>query len=115
MRDILLSGAALMMLASPVFAQPAEIADPYGAKSISVGRTGTIAKKLEAAYQRGDRSTEVLLNLAAIRIAQQDMQGAQSLYQEVLSQPNVDMDTLNGSAWSHDIARNALSTAMAAK
>lgn len=115
MREIILSTAAFLAIAMPAFAQPAEIPDPYGAKSISVGRTGTIAKKLEAAYQRGDRSTEVLLNLAAIRISEKDLPGAQALYQEVLAQPNIDMDTLNGTAWSHDIARRALATAVAAK
>ena len=56
MRDILLSAAALLTMAAPAFAQPAVVPDPYGAKSISIGRTGTIAKKLEVAYQRGDRS-----------------------------------------------------------
>lgn len=115
MRDLLLSATVFLAIASPAFAQPSEVPDPYGAKSISIGRTGTIAKKLEAAYQRGDRRTEILLNLAAIRISQKNFQGAEALYQEVLAQPNLDMDTLNGTAWSHDIARNALSTAMAAK
>jgi thioredoxin-like negative regulator of GroEL len=115
MRDFLLTAAALVTLASPAFGQPAEIPDPYGAKSISIGRTDTIARKLEAAYQRGDRSTEVLLNLAAIRIQQKDLKGAETLYQEILAQPNTDMDTLNGSAWSHDIARRAMATAVAAR
>ena len=115
MRKIVLAVTVLVAIASPAVAQPSDVPDPYGAKSISIGRYGTIAKKLEAAYQHGDRSTEVLLNLAAIRITRKDFQGAESLYQEVLAQPNLDMDTLNGTAWSHDIARRALSTALAAK
>ena len=115
MRVFLVSATVLLATAAPAFAQPAEIPDPYGARSISVGRYDTIAKKLETAYQRGDRSTEVLLNLAAIRIKQKNLKGAETLYQEILAQPNTDMDTLNGTAWSHDIARTALSVAVAAK
>ncbi len=116
MRELTLATVVLLAVATPAFAQPNDVADPYGAKSISIGRYGTIAKKLETAYQNGDRSSEILLNLAAIRIKQNDLQGAEKLYREVLAQPNIDMDTLNGTAWSHDIARRALSvTAVAAK
>lgn len=115
MRKLLVSLALITVTAAPVLAQPADIPDPYGAKSISIGQYGPITKKLEAAYARGVRSTEVLLNLAAIRMKRNDLQGAEALYQEILAQPNVDMDTLNGTAWSHDIARQALSVAVAAK
>lgn len=112
MRGYIFSAAVLAM-ASPALAQPTPVADPYGAGSISAGRYSSIEKKLEAAYQGGDRSLEVLLNLAAIRLRQKDSPGAETLYREVLAQPNVDMATLNGNAWSHDIATRAM--AMAAR
>lgn len=114
MRGLLLS-AAILAMSSPALAGPTPVADPYGAGSISAGRYASIARKLEAAYQRGDRSVEVLLNLAAIRLQQSKAHEAASLYREVLAQPNVDMATLSGSAWSHDIARRALSMTMAAR
>lgn len=114
MRGFLLT-AALLTVSVPALAEPAPVADPYGAGSIAAGRYGSIEKKLEAAYRQGDRSVEVLLNLAAIRLQQNDADAAKDLYAQVLAQPNVDMATLNGSALSHDIARRAMPAAFAAK
>lgn len=110
--NFVLVGAALA-IATPALAQPTEIADPYGAGSISQGRYGTIERKLEAAYQKGDRSPEVLLNLAAIRLGEKRGNEARDLYKAVLDQPNVDMATLSGSAMSHELAQRGMAGAMA--
>ncbi len=112
MFKIVLTGAALA-LAVPALAQPAPVADPYGAGSIAKGRFGHIERKLEAAYQKGDRSPEVLLNLAAIRLNEKKGAEARDLYKAVLSQPNIDMATLSGSAWSHELAQRGMAGAMA--
>ncbi len=114
MRGLLFS-AVILAVSSPALAEPTAGADPFGARSISADRYDSIAKKLETSYRRGNRSVEVLLNLAAIRLKQRDAQGAEALYREVLAQPNVDMQMLNGNAWSHDIASRAMSMALAAK
>ena len=102
--------AALAASATPALAawQAAEIADPYGAGAITRGSYDGIERRLSAAYLRGDRTPEVLLNLAAIRIKQQDLAGAQRLYREVMVQPNVDLTTPGGTAWSHAIAERGL-------
>ncbi len=108
--------AILFTAVTPAFASPSpspSIADPYGAGSISRGRFAAVERRLQVAYDRGDRSTELLLNLAAIRLKDSDGQGAQALYRQVLSQPNVDLATLTGNAWSHDIARRAMGTGFA--
>ena len=115
MRGILF-GTILLTAMTPAFAIPSpspSISDPYGAGSIARGRTAAVEQRLAVAYARGDRSTELLLNLAAIRLNARDGQGAQALYREVLAQPNADMATLSGNAWSHDIARRAMSTSFA--
>jgi thioredoxin-like negative regulator of GroEL len=112
MFKVVLTGAALAF-AVPVLAQPTEIADPYGAASISKGRIGTIERKLEAAYQKGDRSPEILLNLAAIRLQEKRPAEARDLYKAVLAQPNLDMATLSGGAMSHEIAQRGMAGALA--
>jgi Tfp pilus assembly protein PilF len=112
MFKVVLVGAALAF-AAPLLAQPAEVADPYGAASISKGRTATIERKLEAAYQKGDRSPEVLLNLAAIRLQEKRGAEARDLYKAVLDQPNVDMATLTGGAMSHELAQKGMAGALA--
>lgn len=112
MFKIILAGAALA-LTMPAVANTAETADPYGATSISKGRYEHIERKLLASYQKGDRSPEVLLNLAAIRLKQQRGAEARAIFSQVLEQPNVDMATLTGSAWSHDLAHRGMSGAMA--
>jgi thioredoxin-like negative regulator of GroEL len=112
MFKVVLAGAALAC-ATPLLAQPAEVADPYGAGSISKGRIGTIERKLEAAYQKGDRSPEVLLNLAAIRLQEKRGAEARDLYKAVLDQPNVDMATLTGGAMSHELAQKGMAGALA--
>ena len=112
MIKLILAGAALA-LAVPALAQPTEIADPYGAGSISKGRYSMIERKLEAAYQKGDRSPEVLLNLAAIRLQEKRPTEARDLYKAVLNQPNADMATLDGGAWSHEIAQRGMAGAVA--
>jgi len=109
---LVLVGASLAV-AAPAFAQPTEIADPYGASSISQGRYSTIERKLEAAYQKGDRSPEVLLNLAAIRLAEKRGPEARDLYKAVLAQPNIDMATLDGNSMSHEVAQRGMAGAMA--
>lgn len=112
MFKFVLVGAALAM-AAPVLAQPTEVADPYGAGSIAKDRFGHIERKLEAAYQKGDRTPEVLLNLAAIRLKQGRAEDARTLYKAVLDQPNLDMATLTGSAWSHELAQRGMAGAVA--
>lgn len=112
MLKLVLAGAVLGM-AVPALAQPTEVADPYGAASISKGRIGTIERKLEAAYQKGDRSPEVLLNLAAIRLQEKRGAEARDLYKAVLDQPNADMATLSGGAMSHEIAQRGMAGALA--
>ena len=112
MFKVVLVGAALAF-AAPLLAQPTEVADPYGAASISKGRTGSIERKLEAAYQKGDRSPEVLLNLAAIRLQEKRGTEARNLYKAVLDQPNVDMATLTGGAMSHELAQKGMAGALA--
>lgn len=114
MLKFLLAGAALS-IAVPALAQPTEVADPYGAGSISKERFGFIERKLEAAFQKGDRSPEVLLNLAAIRLKEGRSEEARDLYKAVLDQPNLDMATLNGSAFSHEIAQRGMAGAVAMK
>jgi hypothetical protein len=116
MRGYLLSGL-LMAVAAPALAGPSPsptLADPYGAGSIVRGHYSGVEQRLQAAYARGDRDVELLLNLAAIRLKERDMASARALYDQVLAQPNIDMATLTGSAWSHDIARRATATAFAA-
>ena len=60
------------------------------------------------AFGKGDRRPEILLNLAAVQVGRQDADDARALYDMVLSQPNIDMLTPRGPAWSHDIARRGL-------
>lgn len=110
--DFVLAGAALA-IAVPALAQPTEVADPYGAASISKGRYSTVERKLETAYQKGDRSPEVLLNLAAIRLGEKRGSEARDLYKAVLDQPNVDMSTLSGTAMSHELAQRGMAGALA--
>jgi len=107
-----LVGTALV-IAAPALAQPTQVADPYGAASISKGRYASIERKLETAYQKGDRSPEVLLNLAAIRLGEKRATEARDLYKAVLDQPNIDMSTLSGSAWSHEVAQRGMAGALA--
>lgn len=110
--NCVLVGAALA-IAAPALAQPTEVADPYGAGSISKGHYSTIERKLESAYQKGDRSPEVLLNLAAIRLGEKRGVEARDLYKAVLDQPNVDMATLSGNATSHEVAQRGMAGALA--
>jgi len=112
MFKVVLAGAALA-LAVPALAQPTEVADPYGAGSISKGRYTAVERKLQAAYEKGDRSPEVLLNLAAIRLQEKRATEARDLYKAVLNQPNADMATLNGAAGSHEVAQRGLAGALA--
>ena len=101
--------AAALAMAGPALAWPSNgVEDPYGARSIANGRIAPVEQRLADAFRRGDRAPEVLLNLAAIRMTQGQTSAAQQLYGMVLAQPNVDMATLNGSAWSHEIARRAM-------
>ncbi len=106
--------AAAIAVAAPAMAKaPSEIVDPYGANAIAQARTTQVERRLTQAYQTGDRSLEVLLNLAAIRVQRGDPAGARALYAEVLAQPNADMATLSGAAWSHDIAQKGITLASA--
>lgn len=105
----LLAFAAMLpgtALAIPVSDGP----DTFGARAIARGETDGIETRLASAVSRGDRRPEVLLNLAAIRAGQSDVLGADRLYRMVLAAPNVDMATLAGTAWSHDIARRGLAS-----
>lgn len=106
--QLIFVGVALAF-AAPALAAPAGVADPYGARSIAHGRYESAEQRLTEALRKGDNRPEILLNLAAIRMQQGDRNSAETLYRTVLAQPNADMATLNGSAWSHDIARQALS------
>jgi Tfp pilus assembly protein PilF len=85
--------------------------DPYAANALAAGRTDTAEAKLARAYARGDRSIEVLLNLAAVRLRERDPAAARDLYRQVLARPNADMETNAGTGWSHDIAQAGLSIA----
>jgi len=107
---IALAVAALAAAGSAAAWPTGGVEDPYGARSIAVGRIGSVEQRLADAFRKGDRNPEVLLNLAAIRLTQQRTAAAQQLYAMVLQQPNVDMATLKGSAWSHDIAQRAMTS-----
>lgn len=80
----------------------------YAANAIVRGDYSTASQTLWSAFGQGDRRPEVLLNLAAVQVGRQDADDARALYGMVLSQPNVDMTTPRGTAWSHDIARKGL-------
>lgn len=111
----MLAAALALSLAAPAVAGVTGVVeDPYGAMSVAKGRLTKVDQKLSTAFKQGDHCPEVLLNLAAIRLQQQDRAGARELYRLVLAQPNVDMATLRGSAWSHEIARRGLASEMVA-
>ncbi|WP_294391188.1 hypothetical protein [uncultured Sphingomonas sp.] len=84
-----------------------EVADRYGAAAIQRGDF-RMEPRLNTAFENGDHRLEVLLNLAAMRMYQQEDGSARQLYEMVLAQPNIDMTTPHGTAWSHDIANRAL-------
>lgn len=102
--------ATIAMLApAGVMAWPSTgVPDPYGAKSIVRNDFSTLQPRLAAAVTKGDRTPEVLLNLAAIYSKQNDAMRADALYRMVLDQPNIDLATLSGNAWSHDLATRGL-------
>ena len=107
----MIATVAVMMAATPVLAGlpvADEVADRYGSTQIMSGQAKRIEPRLAAAYQRGERSPELLINLAAVRMKSHDDGAAQALYRLILTQPNVDMETPSGTAWSHDIARKGL-------
>ncbi len=110
MKTQLILASAALAFAVPAAASPAGVVDPYGARSIANGRYDSVEQRLTEALRKGDNRPEILLNLAAIRMQEGDRGNAEAFYRLVLAQPNVDMATLNGSAWSHDIARQALSS-----
>ena len=111
----ILAAAVALSLAAPAFAGVTGVVeDPYGAVSVAKGRIAKVDQRLSTAFRRGDHSPEVLINLAAIRLQQQDRAGARALYRMILAQPNVDMATLRGSAWSHEIAQRGLASEMVA-
>jgi hypothetical protein len=102
-------GAAMLVAAGSAMAWPADqVSDPFGAGAISRSSYTGVQPRLQAMVDKGDRRPEVLLNLAAIRMGQDHAADAQALYREVLAQPNVDLQTMRGTAWSHDIARRGL-------
>ena len=120
-----LVAAAIAALPAVAMAAPAgpaaqwrtnELADPFGAAAIENGRYDAVEKRLDGAFARGDRTTEVLLNLAAINLKRGQTGTAQDLYRMVLQQPDANMATRSGSAWSHAIARRGLTgTTMASR
>ena len=94
----------------PRHATTGGVEDPYGGRSIAKGRIAQVEQRLSAAFRNGDHDPELLLNLAAIRLKQRDTASARALYRLVLAQPNMDMVTLHGSAWSHAIARRGMAS-----
>jgi thioredoxin-like negative regulator of GroEL len=108
---------ALLLTAALVGAVPAtaatwatdEVSDRYAATAILQGNYSHASQRLWTAFGHGDRRPEVLLNLAAVQVSRQDADDARALYAMVLAQPNIDMRTPNGTAWSHDIAQLGLS------
>jgi len=111
----MVAAALALSLAAPAFAGVTGVVeDPYGGRSVGKGRIAKVDQRLSAAFKQGDHCPEVLINLAAIRLQQQDRAGARELYRLVLAQPNVDMATLHGTAWSHDIAKRGLASEMVA-
>jgi hypothetical protein len=111
----ILAAAVALSLAAPAFAGVTGVVeDPYGGRSVAMGRIDKVDQRLSTAFKQGDHSPEVLINLAAIRLQQRDTGKARELYRMVLAQPNVDMATLRGSAWSHEIARRGLASEMVA-
>ena len=109
MLKIVLAAAAVVMPAAAMAAPTVvEQADPYGANAIARNDFSRMQAKLERAVKGGDTAPEVLLNLAAIYAKQGRGADAQALLAKVLEQQNVDMATLNGSAWSHDLARKGM-------
>jgi thioredoxin-like negative regulator of GroEL len=85
-----------------------EVSDRYAAGAILQGNYSAASQRLFSALSRGDRRPEVLLNLAAVQVGRQDADDARALYAMVLAQPNIDMRTAAGTAWSHDIAQRGL-------
>ena len=101
--------AAMLLSPAAAFAWPAsDVPDPYGAHAIARNDYTVLERRLADALARGDRTPEVLLNLAQIYRKERRDDAARALYQLVLGEPNVDLTTLNGSAWSHDLARKGL-------
>ena len=107
-KQIVLATMALAMAAPAMAAPTGGVEDPYGGRSIAKGRIAHVEPRLATAFRKGDRDPELLLNLAAIRMQQQQRSAARDLYTMVLQQPNVDMATVGGTAWSHEIARRAM-------
>jgi hypothetical protein len=115
MNKRMLAAAVALSLAAPAVAGVTGVVeDPYGARSVAKGHITRVDQRLSTAFSQGDHRPEVLINLAAIRLQQQDQAGARELYRMVLAQPNVDMATLRGTAWSHDIAKRGLASEMVA-
>jgi len=106
--ELVLGAVALLAPASAMAWPQAVIADPYGARSIVHDDVGSLQPRLAAAVAKGDRKPEVLLNLGAIYARQNNPSAARAMFQMVLDQPNMDMATLKGTAWSHDLARRGL-------
>jgi thioredoxin-like negative regulator of GroEL len=110
MRSLIIA-SLLAVTATPAFAFPTTaVPDPYGAHAIARGDHARMEPRLAQAFAKGDRSPEVLLNLAAIQMKAGQPGTAHDLLRMVLDTPNTDMATLNGSAWSHDLARRAMSS-----
>lgn len=105
---LVVAAVALLAPASAMAWPEAVIADPYGARSIVNNDVGSLQPRLAAAVAKGDRKPEVLLNLGAIYARQNNPSAAREMFRMVLDQPNVDMATLNGTAWSHDLAQRGL-------
>jgi hypothetical protein len=111
----MLAAAIALSLAAPAVAGVTGVVeDPYGGRAVAKGHIAKVDQRLSTAFKQGDHCPEVLINLAAIRLRQQDSAGARELYRMVLAQPNVDMATLRGSAWSHEIARRGLASEVVA-
>ena len=104
-----LSGTAYAAPEGPArLVGPADAA--YAFPQIAAQRFDAAETRLAARRAAEPREPSVLLNLAYV-YAKTNRQGlASGLYEDVLALPNVQMELGNGTpAWSHDLAKRALS------
>jgi len=104
-----LSGAAIAAPEAPArLLTPADAV--YAFPQIQAQRFDAAETRLTAQRAAEPREPSVLLNLAYV-YARTNRQGlASGLYEDVLALPNVQMELASGKpAWSHDLAKRALS------
>ena len=105
MQKLLLFAA---LSAISVGAQAKQPVDNLGAKAILAADFSAAETKLTAQLRREPGLPEALLNLAYVYRATGRATDARDLYERVLSRPNLELESGETPAWSHDIARLGL-------